>query len=351
VKGLINENFKYISATVALFIVVETSVLYYDSSSWWKPVGLLIGLLAVLLIWKNAKTLVKSVLSIIMMLVFATFAVMSGYSLTASATGGAVWGCSIIAGYSIFLMISSFMVSTRNKWLMAIAASFVQFVVSYSFMPFGVLVLSLVGLASGVIAFALFMRSLDFFTRHSKNYPKNATDFDYTSLSKSMKNLSRKYHEGTARIKTNHRVYYGAGLPTYVFIPMKLDAEFKENKKGRLSYHKRNVLHYLAYWFLKSTYAIRQPNAIVVFIDTMGWNTASKDEPKILALPNANSSRSDYVGLMNGLGSNKTIMKTVRQVYMQFANAVVSTDKDVRTITKRLTTDIVDKKPKEESNA
>jgi hypothetical protein len=341
-RTYINEHFKYISIMVAGFIVIETAVLYSSAKDWWKPVVGVIAIILLALLWSHARVLMKSFISIFIMGVASMFAVMSGYSLTGSAAGGTIWGAALISAYATCIACSLYLVSTRSKWMASLVSVLLAFVFSYSLMPFGILVVSISAFITTLVFFFLIMKVSIIPSRIGKSSPhiiRQGLWKDTESIRTGMSALTRKYKYGTLPGKYDNLLCYGENLPTYVFIPMVLDAEFKENKHGRLSYHRKSVLPFMLFWTYKFRKKIKS-DLVIVFVDTMGWNNDTKDEPRILALPVADGNNFEYVGMMDGTGSERMMQSRVKDTYLLFANAPVSSARDVLKIRKTIKDDI-----------
>lgn len=324
-----------VTILMAIFIVVEGSVLWFYPQQWWKPFLSMLAIMVVIILWKNMKVVVKTLMSFGVSVVMAALAVQSGFAY-GGANVASVWGMSVLTGWALIILVSYCYHPVMSRWAMALAGTGVGFAAGYAFMPLGVVAISVSTISFAVLtvlgcmAYEAGMRRL----RNAWKPDKYWRDSSYRNVNKAMISLWPTVRK--TRMKSmgtwTTGLWYGVNAPCIIMVPLALDESLKVSKLRGLVYHHRSI-RANALWLMESLASrVKAPVPVVIFVDVNGKNQDTKGTGEVVSFTLTDSSQSVYAGLIDGSGSVSTIRKALTKVIRRFSGMRYADDQQVKTI-------------------
>ncbi len=340
-KMFVRRNANAITALLVVGIIVEGSVAWFYPSKWWQPLVAILVIAALVLAWRNLKAAIKLAVSLGLTVMLAALAIQSGFYLTGSSIGGTIWGLSVLSGWAVSVLTSYLVVSTRSRWGVALAATIAGYAMSYLFMEIGVIGVYLISVAVSLVVTLVMLKS-DWLNRVSKRSPRLIGSWKHTRLDDAVRSLWPEGHEGRLKLsrKRSLPTWHGAGSPTIVFAPLDLDESLESTSKYGLTYHGRDVRRWLLWLTRKIDSKTLKPAPLVVLVDVNGANEGTVGKPEIIRVPDVDSVRAVYCGLMDGTGSRNELRAAVADVAKRFEGVEKADSKQESKLAK-----ILDPKP------
>ena len=314
-KMFVRRNANAITALLVIGIIVEGSVAWFYPSKWWQPLVAILVIAALVLAWRNLKAAIKLAVSLGLTVMLAA------------------WAVSVLTSYLV--------VSTRSRWGVALAATIAGYAMSYLFMEIGVIGVYLISVAVSLVVTLVMLKS-DWLNRVSKRSPRLIGSWKHTRLDDAVRSLWPEGPEGRLKLsrKRSLPTWHGAGSPTIVFAPLDLDESLESTSKYGLTYHGRDVRRWLLWLTRKIDSKTLKPAPLVVLVDVNGANEGTVGKPEIIRVPDVDSVRAVYCGLMDGTGSRNESRAAVADVAKRFEGVEKADSKQESKLAK-----ILDPKP------
>lgn len=303
-------NSEMLYIVLALFIFTEGIALFKFTSFWWVPLIAFIGIMALMIAWKSTKSVIKSVISIIVLGLCLAFQMMFASSFSNSAITGLLLPSITLCAFFIFICISYMIDTNVSRWTAAMMGTVAAFMISYGFLFFGLIPSSIASAASMLLFGLLWMFGRNAFQRRSSKMPARPTSLDSTH--------SMKIHEA---LSDDFDVidYDKCKYPFYVLLPKDSDTgkivilqpldfttRIVESARRGLIYHNRRIGEYL---YRVASYARSRidENAIVLICD---WSGQLKTYD-ILGIEMSDSNNRYNIGLINMSRSRKNVRNDI----------------------------------------
>lgn len=339
IRQFVHANANILTIAAVCLIVFEGSVIWFYPDRWWQPLVVLLALLALAIAWKNLKSVVKFLVSIGVTIMIAALAIQSGYYLTATSIGGSTWGLSILSTWALSVFLSYVIVSTRSRWGVALTASIIGFLVSYSFMSLGVLPITIACVTSGTLASIIISKS-DVLQVNSKRAFKLMRDWDHKRMDDVMISLWPGMTSTVWRINKHGDgvIYHGEGCPTIVIIPIDLDESFELTARHGLTYHGRDVRRKVLWLESKAFASTGDPAPVIILADVNSMNQQTHGSYSVISVPRVDATTMSYVGVLDVTGSRRQLHDRVAGLVGKFSGVEKATAKQEKKLEKRLAT-------------
>lgn len=338
VLEFVRHNSTIFTVIVASLIVVETAMVLYDPHKWWIPVLSVFGIGLVVLLWANARFVLKLVGTLAVLTVCEAFAVMSGSALQNNSLGGVVWFTIMLAGFAVSLFSSYLINSNKSRWPSIGIGIAIGFVVGYAFIPMGVLIASASDAITMVLVTIVVMLApiSSFFRSRRMPKPSRLSKEQLSVLIESMDSLSDRYKYGFLDKKNTLLVFHAEDMPTYVFIPMRFTKELKERRGRGLVYRGVRFDSWLRLKMMKIEGKIKKPVPVVTVLDLNGINEDANEDAMVIDVPIIDSINVAHAGLVGMKPSRRPMRSKIRRLYEKFGGASVASAKDEIHVSKRL---------------
>lgn len=337
IRPFLRRNANLLTAILVVAIIVEGSVTWFYPSRWWQPLVAIVAVSLLVLAWRNLKAAIKFVASLGFTVMLAALAIQSGFYLTSSAVGGTIWGLSVLSSWAVSVLASYMVVSTRSRWGVALASTISSYAVSYLFMEIGVVGVYLISVVTSVLVTIVLLKS-DWFSRVSKRSPRLLVDWKHGKIADAMKSLWPSAHEGDLKLtrKQSLPAWHGVGSPTVMFVPLDLDESMESTTKHGLTYHGRDVRAWLLWLSRKIASKGLRPAPLVILVDVNGANDSTSAHPEIIRVPDVDSAKAVYYGLMDGTGSRSDLRNAIADLARRFEGMEKATVKSEARMAKLL---------------
>ena len=337
IRPFLRRNANLLTAILVVAIIVEGSVAWFYPSRWWQPLVAIVAVSLLVLAWRNLKAAIKFVASLGLTVMLAALAIQSGFYLTSSAGGGTIWGLSVLSSWAVSVLTSYMVVSTRSRWGVALASTISSYAVSYLFMEIGVVGVYLISVVASVLVTIVLLKS-DWFSRMSKRSPRFLADWKRGKIADAMKSLWPSAHEGDLKLtrKQSLPAWHGVGSPTVMFVPLDLDESMESTTKHGITYHGRDVRAWLLWLSRKIASKGLRPAPLVILVDVNGANDSTSTHPEIIRVPDVDSTKAVYYGLMDGTGSRNNLRNAIADLARRFEGMEKATVKSEARLAKLL---------------
>lgn len=337
IRPFLRRNANLLTAILVVAIIVEGSVAWFYPSRWWQPLVAIVAVSLLVLAWRNLKAAIKFVASLGLTVMLAALAIQSGFYLTSSAVGGTIWGLSVLSSWAVSVLTSYMVVSTRSRWGVALASTISSYAVSYLFMEIGVVGVYLISVVASVLVTIVLLKS-DWFSRMSKRSPRFLADWKRGKIADAMKSLWPSAHEGDLKLtrKQSLPAWHGVGSPTVMFVPLDLDESMESTTKHGITYHGRDVRAWLLWLSRKIASKGLRPAPLVILVDVNGANDSTSTHPEIIRVPDVDSTKAVYYGLMDGTGSRNNLRNAIADLARRFEGMEKATVKSEARLAKLL---------------
>lgn len=337
IRPFLRRNANLLTAILVVAIIVEGSVAWFYPSRWWQPLVAIVAVSLLVLAWRNLKAAIKFVASLGFTVMLAALAIQSGFYLTSSAVGGTIWGLSVLSSWAVSVLTSYMVVSTRSRWGVALASTISSYAVSYLFMEIGVVGVYLISVAASVLVTIVLLKS-DWLSRVSKRSPRLLADWKPGKIADAMKSLWPSAHEGDLKLtrKQSLPTWHGVGSPTVMLVPLDLDESMESTTKHGLTYHGRDVRAWLLWLSRKIASKGLRPAPLVILVDVNGANDSTSAHPEIIRVPDVDSTKAVYYGLMDGTGSRSDLRNAIADLAKRFEGMEKATVKSEARMAKLL---------------
>ena len=337
IRPFLRRNANLLTAILVVAIIVEGSVAWFYPSRWWQPLVVIVAVSLLVLAWRNLKAAIKFVASLGFTVMLAALAIQSGFYLTSSAVGGTIWGLSVLSSWAVSVLTSYMVVSTRSRWGVALASTISSYAVSYLFMEIGVVGVYLISVVASVLVTIVLLKS-DWFSRMSKRSPRFLADWKRGKIADAMKSLWPSAHEGDLKLtrKQSLPAWHGVGSPTVMFVPLDLDESMESTTKHGITYHGRDVRAWLLWLSRKIASKGLRPAPLVILVDVNGANDSTSTHPEIIRVPDVDSTKAVYYGLMDGTGSRNNLRNAIADLARRFEGMEKATVKSEARLAKLL---------------
>jgi hypothetical protein len=341
IRSFLMKNSVPLTGMTSLIIIIEGSVLWFYPQQWWKPLLGLFGVLVIVIIWMNARVMIRAGLSIIGLIILSALAVLTGASYSGSSLGGSILGMSVIFTWLFILTASYFMTSTRSRWMTTITSAAVTFGIEYGLLTTGDLRIILsIGVGIGIV-FGLIVLKSDIFIHYGKNKIHILGDDDdhdqvHHRIDKIMRSLWPSVKSGSIKTLRGKSlwVWYSTGGLILVIIPAVMDEGLNPDKKG-FTYHGRPVIRFLQWMQNRVDQKIPGLYPIVILLDVNSVNDDTSVHSGIISYPSVNGAGQSYVGVVS-IGRDQDVKIQIADCVSRFNGVPRLTDKDVRKIDRKL---------------
>ena len=333
------KNRTMLTVVLAVFIVVEGSVVWFYPAQWWKPVLAVASVSVVLMLWRNMKAAFKCVLSLALTIMMAALAVQSGYAYGGMNTA-ALWGMAVLTGWAVAVLISYVAHPMTSRWTISLVSAAVGFMMGYTFMPLGMIPVGVATILGAILMEVSFLAGEALRRKMGAFRPaKEWQTKEYGRLQKTMKSLWPDMKAVGVKLlgSWSTTVWYGVDCPTVVMVPLDLDESLNDSKRWGLTYHHRNIQSMASWIIMKIARIVREPAPVVVFIDQYGINEASKGDAETMGFKMNDSVNYVYAGIMDGSVTSVTALrKTMTALVRRFQGLEYATAKQTGKMDKEI---------------
>lgn len=334
-KILLRENGTVLTALTSLVIIVTGLAIVNRPDRWWMSFIAILVLSITLLVFLNAKALIKGAIASMMALFTAAYGFKLGAQLDSTSNGGTFWMMSTFALFFGMLTLSYIIPSVKSRWNSVITILVLNFftVLTFSSMTLRPAIASVsVGLGSLLVFF--------FFYKYSPSNLYKKSDMPNTEW-KSMEQLNDIYEAalengyGAEKIIKKNQVSLLLWSDDYAWnlIPITLATPFSVGgarlRKNTLQYDSKNITPWLYSLVQKQTPTIRTRGANIMNILLDTRNTNGK-EAKTIGVGIPDSKKKIPVGILPSkelLNNHRKLFTKIESEYKDYNRKL--TDKQV----------------------
>lgn len=242
--------------------------------------------------------------------------------------------------WSLVVAISYFVISTNSRWICSLMATAIGFMVSYAFMPAGMMAIVLSGVLSGLVSGVLLLKS-DAIPRITGRAIRVSKEWEpKDSYVKAMQSLWPSVKHVRVPMMGRRRwavLWYGEEVPTIMTIPVDLQEPFEPTARHGITYRHRDVRKSLNWFVLNVMSKSCGLSTVPVLVDV---NNENKDADEwrdggILSSGMVDSVSKASVGVMLSSGGKQDIRKRMVSIVGKFGNGVKGDAKHVSTVDRK----------------
>lgn len=314
---LIKKNAGILSILASLLILTEGIAIFRYPSWWWLPITVVGVLSAIVLIWHNARIVIKVGMSFAILLVISAFQMLIASSFVVDATQGLVLPSITILASIVFLIVASLFRTNVSKWTALQVSLIVAFMLSYAALPAGLIAAGIVSFISLIGTGCLWMSLRNMWARRKGSMPERPTtllDYQKTKILDSIKGTKWRLAEYSKSKYPFYVLYRETDGKMIVLQSLDFRHSINESQKRGLTYRYRKIEEYFIKVMLYCQYRT-DPNAIVLFMD---WTGALKLHD-IIRLNEIDSNSAYYVGLLDMSKTRRNISKDIEDMSRRFS--------------------------------
>lgn len=297
IKTTVRTNGTLLTFLSICFIIIVGLTITNNVSNWWITGLLLIAIGVIIFLFFNVKTVIKSAISLILLVLFSSEAFRMGFTVDKNdGSGGVLWMTTILFIYFALASYSYLTSSGASRWATLTSSMILGFVATLSLSITDILSITpaiLIGALINIITFLFFYR----FTRKTKfkndGMPKNIFTQEYEErvleaaqeagwnatvirppLKKNKKN-KEKFNKVNKELSQQGKILIW-DKRAYLLYPIDMDRQFAEigNRRSKLGYYTKNINP----WLLKLSYSevpvwkAKGANINVVLLDVNNGN-------------------------------------------------------------------------------
>ena len=393
VSRFARRNSMVLSVMASVFIILEGVIIWYYPSEWWKPLAIVATATILVLIWMNARTVVRAALSIAGLMALASLSMITGTSYAGSAITGTIMSMTIVFVWVLTLTISYYTPSSRSRWSASILAALAAFISEYAFLATNSITLIITtGVIIGIIAGMIVLKT-DLIgirrSRHAIRFPASHEDTAITSrhpgdvdmdvvwerMNRAMSSLWPGMENGEVELfrssgdvgivsrmrerrdantdtgKSKKRssrysrrdgpsamwVWYGEGKPTIIVIPIVLKEPLESAKRVGLLHDGKPVQKTMQWLQSKIELSVPGPYPVPILLDVLTVNDDTATKPGIIAYKPVYGTGQAFMAITSYKDrSDKNLKLQVADCVARFKGGSPSSDRDEQRIARRL---------------